>query len=399
MSTPRQPWTFGLILGLGYFGVTAVSPIYNTYTPLLLRDLGLSAGLVGFVMGWDNLLNMFLPAWAGARSDRTWTRWGRRKPWILAAAPAAALCFALIPQMRTLAGLLTLILAANLALSLLRAPGLALLGDLFAPAERAKANGLINLLGGLGVLVALVGSGALYSLNAALPYRMGGLALLASALIFALLVRERRQWGSSAGVGVAGVWRRLLGMIRGQERASALTLLAAFFGFSGFNILETWISSFGRYALGMPAERLPFILAVFAAALLVSALPAGFLAARMGHRRAMAVGMLALALLFVAGIWVQSEQMLMLLLAPAGAAWALIIINLFPLLYQVGGEGSAGLFTGLYYTVTSAAAAAGPQAAGLLLDWSGQDFGWVWALAGGLMAAGAITITAVKTPD
>lgn len=84
------------------------------------------------------------------------------------------------------------------------------------------------------------------------------------------------------------------------------------------------------------------------------------------------------------------------LLVPAGAAWALIIINLFPLLYQVGGEGSAGLFTGLYYTVTSAAAAAGPQVAGLLLDWSGQDFGWVWALAAGLMAAGALTLARVR---
>ncbi|NUQ36829.1 MAG: MFS transporter [Caldilineales bacterium] len=396
MSTRRLPWTFGLILGLGYFGVTAVSPVYNTYTPLLLRDLGLSAGLVGFVMAWDNVLNMFLPAWAGARSDHTWTRWGRRKPWVLAAAPVAALFFAAIPQMRTLAGLLAVILAANLALSLLRAPGLALLGDLFAPAERAKASGLINLLGGLGVLAALVGSGLLAARDAALPYRLGGLLLVASALVFALLVHERRSWGSSAGVGVGGVWRRLLGMARGQDRAAALVLLAAFFSFSGFNILETWVSSFGRYALGVAPERLPFILAVFAGALLTSALPAGFLGARLGHRPAMAAGMLALALLFAAGLWVQSEAMLMGLLVPAGAAWALIIINLFPLLYQVGGEGSAGLFTGLYYTVTSAAAAAGPQVAGLLLDWSGQDFGWVWALAAGLMAAGALTLARVR---
>lgn len=388
----RLHWRFGLVLGLGYFGITALGPIYNTYVPLLLHDLGLSAGLVGFVMGWDNWLNMVIPAWAGARSDVMWTRLGRRKPWILAGAPFAVVLFALIPQMRTLAGLLAVLLAANLALSLMRAPGLALLGDLFAASERAKANGVINLMGGLGVLAALAGSGYVYNLDPALPFRLGSLLLLASTAVFALLVWERRQWGSATGQGVRSVWRRLAGLLRGHDRRSALILLAAFFSFSGFNILETWISSYGRYALGIPPDRLPLILAAFAAALLFSAVPAGFAGGRIGHRRAMLVGMFTLSLLFAAGIWARSQLLLMVLLLPAGAAWALIIINLFPLLYEAGGEGNAGLFTGLYYTVTSAAAVAGPQLAGLLLDGTGGDYRWVWALAAALMAAGAASL-------
>ena len=66
---------------------------------ILLREeaaAGLAAGrffakylsglilLIGFIMVWDNLLNMFLQPWVGARSDRTRSRLGRRKP-VLAA--------------------------------------------------------------------------------------------------------------------------------------------------------------------------------------------------------------------------------------------------------------------------------------------------------------------------
>jgi Na+/melibiose symporter-like transporter len=38
-------------------------------------------------MAWDNLINIVVHPWAGVRSDHTWTRWGRRKPWILIGLP------------------------------------------------------------------------------------------------------------------------------------------------------------------------------------------------------------------------------------------------------------------------------------------------------------------------
>lgn len=392
VTSSRRRWPYGFVLGLGYFGIVAMGPVYNTYVPLLLRDLGLTAGWVGFVMGWDNWLNMFIPAWVGARSDVSWTRFGRRKPWIMAGAPFAIFFFTLIPEMRTLAGLLAALFITSLCSSIIRAPGLALLGDLFDPAQRSKANGVINLVGGLGVLVALAGSGYVYSLGAAMPFRLGSVMLLASTVVFLVFVSERKAWGSVSGAGVSSVWQRLGGMIRGRERQTALILLAAFFSFSGFSILETWVSSYGRYALGLDPDRLPFLLAIFAVSLLVGAIPAGFFGARVGYRQAMGIGIAALMVIFAAGVVVQTQLMLMILLVPAGVAWSLIIINLFPLLYQAGGDSSIGLMTGLYYTVTSLASVAGPWLAGLLLDWSGQDYRWVWALAAGFMAAGVVSL-------
>lgn len=55
-------------------------------------------------MTWDNLFNLLIHPWVGACSDRTWNRWGRRKPWIMMGVPIAALGFGLIPVALCVAG-------------------------------------------------------------------------------------------------------------------------------------------------------------------------------------------------------------------------------------------------------------------------------------------------------
>ena len=42
--------------------------------PPMLEDLGLAAALIGFIMTWDNIINLFSQPWVGSRSDRTRTR-------------------------------------------------------------------------------------------------------------------------------------------------------------------------------------------------------------------------------------------------------------------------------------------------------------------------------------
>ena len=94
-------------------------------------------------------MNMFLQPWVGSRSDRTHTRFGRRKPWLMLDAPLAAFFFILVPFVRENFVLIALaILGTNLGMALFRSLTVAYLGDLFKPGERSKANGVINLMGG-----------------------------------------------------------------------------------------------------------------------------------------------------------------------------------------------------------------------------------------------------------
>jgi Na+/melibiose symporter-like transporter len=88
----RFPYARTFLLGFGFFGISLIWPIFNNYVPIFLKeDFALSATLIGFIMTWDNYLNMFVQPIVGERSDLTYTRFGRRKPWILVGAPLAAI--------------------------------------------------------------------------------------------------------------------------------------------------------------------------------------------------------------------------------------------------------------------------------------------------------------------
>jgi maltose/moltooligosaccharide transporter len=187
------PYTKTFILGFGFLGISLIWPIFNNFVPIFLRDrFGLSATLIGFIMTWDNYLNMFIQPVVGERSDRTHTRLGRRKPWMLVGAPLAAVFFILVPTMGSVVGIMFAILLTNLSMALFRAPTIALLGDLFPSHQRSTANGIINLMGGLGAILAFVVGGLLYKLGRVTPFAFGSLVMLAAITLVILLVRETR---------------------------------------------------------------------------------------------------------------------------------------------------------------------------------------------------------------
>ncbi len=80
MSTPTFRWRTALVIGIGFCSHYIIWRIYNVLVPPLLADLGLSAMVIGFIMAWDNIVDLLTQPWIGARSDRVPGRFGRRKP-------------------------------------------------------------------------------------------------------------------------------------------------------------------------------------------------------------------------------------------------------------------------------------------------------------------------------
>jgi Na+/melibiose symporter-like transporter len=72
------------LLGFGFFGVAVIWSLYNAYVPIFLKEnFRLSSTLIGLVMTIDNVLAILLLPYLGSLSDRTRTRLGRRRPYIL----------------------------------------------------------------------------------------------------------------------------------------------------------------------------------------------------------------------------------------------------------------------------------------------------------------------------
>jgi MFS family permease len=386
------PWRKTLVLGFGIFGINTISPLFNSLIPPMLEDLGLAAAVIGFIMTWDNIINLFSQPWVGSRSDRTHTRLGRRKPWLMLGAPLAAFFFILVPLVRENFALLALaLLGSHLGMALLRSPTVAYLGDLFRPAERSTSNGVISLMGGLAGASALLGGGALYRIGVPLPFIVGsGVVLIAIGIVVGF-VKEPGLSEQPVAEQEPGIWANARRVATDRDRSGLFLLAAIFSWFVGCNTILAFFTLYARNVLGVPVGTSAQMLTAFPAALIVFAIPSGFLATRIGRKPTIITGLGGMALCSLAALTVGNPTALLAVLAAMGAFWALVTVNSLPMVYDLAGERSIGAFTGLFYFAASLAAIVGPILAGRLIDATSYRMIWPFCLVFLALAMGLMT--------
>jgi hypothetical protein len=136
-------------------------------------------------------------------------------------------------------------------MALFRSPTVAYLGDLFLPGERSKANGVINLMGGLGGAVALFGGGALYKLGVPLPFIVGAGVMLVAILVVLLAVREPAAPAAVSGEVTPGLRDALRQVATGPDTSGLYLLAAIFAWFVGWNAMEAFFTIYARGVLGV----------------------------------------------------------------------------------------------------------------------------------------------------
>jgi MFS family permease len=418
----RFSWKRTLVVGAAFLSMSVLWPVFNQFIPIFLqagnplweqdllasgkqlpqvRGFGLSPTIAFFIMTWDNLLNVFVQPWAGARRDHTWNRFGRRKPWIMVGAPIAIIAFVFIPLANTLLAIMVFIVVTNIGMALFRSPAVAWLGDLFPPEQRSKANGLLNLMGGVGAALALFGGGLLFDrFGRAAPF-FGAAVVMALAILVAVRFVHEPETGRqlAAEAPPASVLLHFRVVWNAQNRSGFFVLLGILLWFMGFNAIETGLSSFAVFTLGMGPGPAAMFTTVFVAVFITCALPSGLLASRIGRTRTIRIGLVALLLLFGAGYaLIRDELTLAFVLVPAGAAWALVNVNSLPLVYDTGDEGSIGAYTGLYYFASQTAAVFGPVLAGYAVELSGSHR-VIFAFGAVFMLLAYIAMRAVSVPE
>ncbi|MCX7683285.1 MAG: MFS transporter [Anaerolineae bacterium] len=396
------------LIGFGFFGISVLWTLYNAYVPIYLQaghpgfdargepGFGLDPGLTGIIMTLDNVVAFFLLPVIGVWSDRTWTRLGRRMPFIVTLAPVAIVAFLLIPiavgmippelsgqtaRLGTPLALFAIGIGVFLtAMAGFRTPVIALMPDLTPSPLRSQANGVINLMGGIGTLLATLGSGALYAMGRMAPFAFGGLLMAAAVLMLLFFVREPKE------LEIAAREDEGLGVLRGIKRVSrearlslALLMGAIFCWFVGYNAVETFLSSYGVSELGMSVGRAPLLMGVASLAFLLFALPSGYIAARLGRRRTIIMGLVVFGVLLLVNFFLRSPTLIWPIMAIGGMGWALVNINSLPMVVDISlSDADLGTYTGLYYIASQLAAVAGPIINGYIVKWGGGDYNLIF---------------------
>ena len=381
------------LIGAGFLGVQVVFTTYNAFLPLLYREFLDSRLAIGLLMGTDNLIGLLLIPVVGAWSDRVRSRLGRRLPFMVVAVPVAALTFAGIPYAATMLWTLILVeVVFTSAMHAYRGPVISLMPDHTPPERRSTANGIINLMGGIGVLIAFGGLSLLYDIDPRLTFGIGATILALTLVVVWRSADRHPPYVDDVSDGSARPVRDALGGVRllasRPNRGQLLVLAAMATYFIGFAGLDAMFPLYGVEQLGLTEGRAAFILTFFAGSFILLALVAGMLGTRFGKIPMMLTGLAILPVLFLAAIPVRSPALIAGLFVVGGFAWGLVNVQAMPLVADLGGRDRIGFYVGMYYLFTMAGQMVGPAVLGGAMDLLGNQgmfVGGAAAFLGGLV--------------
>ena len=417
--TSRLNYGKTFLLGFGFFGVSVIWGVYNAFVPIFLADkFGLAPAWIGFFMTLDNIAALFIQPPVGAWSDRIRTRWGRRIPFILIGAPITAAAFGFIPM----ASLLPIFVACTsttlLSAALWRTPVVALMPDITPSQFRSQANGVINFMGGIGTIIALQTGGMLYKISPNFPFWLGSVLVILAALIVFFFIEEPKEYESTEGQ--PGMWASLKEVVNDEDKSGLRILSAIFFWFLGYSAVDTFFTLYAKNHLGIPEGDGATMLSVFPLFFVLFAIPSGYIAARIGRRITITIGLItvtvilflfyvtpvdalltAIAPLPLVGIPLVEGGARMLTLAGVllilgGIGWAFVNINSLPMIVDLTSAARIGTFTGMYYLFSTFSAIVGPNVNGWAIQLTGGNYNIIMLIAPFFMIVAMVLMLGVK---
>ena len=386
------PLVTSLLYSSGNLGAGAFYAFNNFILPIFLDALHMPAILIGLLSSTRSAEGAVIQPVVGAWSDRIWTRFGRRRPFVLAFVPISVFFILLtpfLPGFATLSPLVglqhtlglsqpvfVLVLVAlgifffTLAFNIMYDPYQALLADITPLAHRGRVNGIFQAFGAFGQALILV-IGAFLNVGMTGLFLLTGIALATFFLPTVLGTREPRQLP-----GVREHHRYTARDYWNGLRADPQVQLYyanQFFLWFGINAITPFLTLYAKKEAHFDDQHaliLSFILLLSSA---IFNVPFGLLGDRLGLKRIFLFGMLCMAGASIAGIFTKEALPLYLILTVAGIGNAAQTASSYPLLTRIVQPDQMGLYTGLGSTVTSIAAPASAFITGTLI----QNIGYV----------------------
>lgn len=148
-------------LSFGFFGVQIAYALQSANISRIFATLGADPHTLSFFWVLPPLMGMIVQPIVGAMSDKTWCRWGRRKPYLYVGAIVAIIVMALLPN----AGSFNMTVKAALAfgaimlmlldtsINMAMQPFKMMVGDMVNEEQKTKAYSIQSLLCNAGSLV------------------------------------------------------------------------------------------------------------------------------------------------------------------------------------------------------------------------------------------------------
>ncbi len=373
-----------VLVGLAFMSICAFWQVYDTVIPLMLKDsFNIDDGVIGIVMGLDNILALIMLPLFGKLSDTTRTKIGKRMPYILGGTIGSILFLFLMPVAENMNNLPMFFIGLGLVLIFMatyRSPAVALMPDVTPKPLRSKGNAVINLMGAVGGMLMLAAL-AIFPVTGDEPNYIPVFVILAVVMALCVSVlfwkikeplcvkqmhEEAKRLGIKDEEEVEDTSSKGMKMPKDVKRSFLFILSSIFLWFFGYNAVT---SAFSRYAGQELQGNFALVLLFCTAAAIVAYIPVGVIASKLGRRKTILMGIIMLAIAFFAATFFNSvSPLLYIFFAFAGVGWAFINVNSYPMVVELAQGSDVGKYTGYYYTVSMSAQIITPAISGFLMD-------------------------------
>ncbi len=417
-------------LSFGFLGVQIGYSLQNSNTSSIFQSLGADVNTLSYFWLAAPIAGLIIQPIVGLFSDHTWTRLGRRIPFILGGAVVSSVALMLMPNCPTLLSFAPLAMGAFILLfmdssfNVTMQPFRALVGDMLDDSQKTKGfvvqTFLINLgavIGGVlpTIMTAFGVSDAEIAgqvpKHIAYSYYAGGIILLLTVLVTTFMVKEYpphefalyNDLDETDEEPKTGFWQ----LLKGTPKVMLQLGVTQFFSWAALFLMWTYLKP---AISGIVCDPSGVILSEGATQSWVGILNAAYpipacfiaifmtkIAAKFGNKSVYAVTLLFGAAGFFGLTLLHNQYWMLLPMVGIGIAWAGILAMPYSILSKAVDARRMGVYMGIFnFTVTIPQVIVGLTGGVILKHFFGSNAVMMLALAAIFMLCAAISVCFVK---
>lgn len=439
-------------LSFGFLGVQIGYSLQNSNTSTIFESLGADVSHLSYFWLAAPLAGMVIQPIIGMFSDGTWTRFGRRIPYILGGAVISSIALMLMPNCPHLLAFAPLAMGAffllfmDLSFNVTMQPFRALVADMLDDSQKTQGyvaqTFLINLGAVVGAFLPLVMTWlgvsdevvpGHVSRHIAYSYYAGGAILLLTVLVTAFRTREyppeefaeynglpsAQNAGQDAADAVAGTSCRsgkvqerkpgFLDLMRNIPQVMLQLGVTQFFSWAALFLMWTYLKPAITGTVTDPATGevlsagatqtwVGVLNGIYPIPACIVSIFMSRIAARLGNKTVYAACLAAGALGFAGLLLIHDKYLMMIPMVFIGIAWAGILAMPYSILSRYVDAGNMGAYMGIFnFTITIPQIVIG-LTGGLIVKYVfGSDALCMLGLAGVFMLLAAVSVAFVGT--
>ncbi len=436
MKKPRLSFWQIWNLSFGFLGVQIGYSLQNSNTSSIFESLGAEVSHLSYFWLAAPLAGMVIQPIVGMFSDGTWTRFGRRIPYILGGAIISTIALLLMPNCPVLLAFAPLAMGAfillfmDLSFNVTMQPFRALVADMLDDSQKTQGyvvqTFLINLGAVVGAFLPLVMTWfgvsdeavpGQVSKHIAYSYYAGGIVLLLTVLVTAFRTREYppeefaeynglTNEGQGAATGGSGKKTGFMALMRNMPKVMLQLGVTQFFSWAALFLMWTYLkpaitgvvtdSAGAVLSDGATQTWVGVLNGIYPVPACLVSIFLSRIAARYGNKTVYAACLLCGALGFSGLLVIHNQYLMMLPMVGIGIAWAGILAMPYSILSRDVQAANMGAYMGIFnFTITIPQIVIGLTGGLIVKHLFGSDALMMLGLAGVFMLLAAISVAFV----